>query len=481
MALTTEVIFNFSNDDQMLPFTFDLPQSHLVIVSNSSSLFLLKNSLEDALLLGIDTETQPSFIKKSSYNSRNGIDSNTKLHPTSLIQMAVRAINGKEMVFILDLLELNKLHLLSATSSTSFGSNGSSSDKGFGKDYLYENQKINSHRRVVTLDEVLIGPLTNPNIVKIGQGLARDFKELYEAYPKVMAFKYIRSILDTSTFISHLKPEIKRIFSLRHLVKVFLNFNLFKSFQMSNWGKRPLSEGQIHYAACDALVLLRLYDAFQWTLEDVLQENETRINGDSDQAAVIDYYDAAAIEDNTDSSSEDSVFLQDRNIENSERNCNIDAGFVGNEVSPSIKKLLKDADSTFISNRKRKRVSATLVSESASSVGSHLKGWRSEAAKDWYQTYLSASATSKITSHISISPSADSLTSCESGNSSQGNSCTLESSAKRITEVVVDDRIPLPISTGKHTYFDKVVDVDGLERAKRRRSSNARLIGQRDL
>ena len=37
--------------------------------------------------------------------------------------------------------------------------------------------------------------------------------------------------------------------------------NLVKSQQCSSWGTRPLSEGQIHYAACDALVLLRLYDA----------------------------------------------------------------------------------------------------------------------------------------------------------------------------------------------------------------------------
>lgn len=38
---------------------------------------------------------------------------------------------------------------------------------------------------------------------------------------------------------------------------------------MSNWSLRPLSSKQIHYAACDALVLLRLYDSMVCDIEDM--------------------------------------------------------------------------------------------------------------------------------------------------------------------------------------------------------------------
>jgi hypothetical protein len=45
--------------------------------------------------------------------------------------------------------------------------------------------------------------------------------------------------------------------------------NLVKSHQCSSWGSRPLSDGQIHYAACDALVLIRLYDALCCEVEEL--------------------------------------------------------------------------------------------------------------------------------------------------------------------------------------------------------------------
>ena len=51
--------------------------------------------------------------------------------------------------------------------------------------------------------------------------------------------------------------------------RIYLNFNLVKRQQLSNWAKRPLTEAQVKYAACDALVLLRLFDAMSCEVEDL--------------------------------------------------------------------------------------------------------------------------------------------------------------------------------------------------------------------
>jgi len=48
--------------------------------------------------------------------------------------------------------------------------------------------------------------------------------------------------------------------SLKNLTIEYLHCNLSKSQQLSDWSRRPLNRSQLHYAACDALVLLRLFD-----------------------------------------------------------------------------------------------------------------------------------------------------------------------------------------------------------------------------
>lgn len=48
--------------------------------------------------------------------------------------------------------------------------------------------------------------------------------------------------------------------SLQKLTYFYLHRKLTKTHQCSNWNRRPLSTGQLRYAACDALVLLHLYD-----------------------------------------------------------------------------------------------------------------------------------------------------------------------------------------------------------------------------
>ncbi len=98
------------------------------------------------------------------------------------------------------------------------------------------------------------------SIVKIGHGLILDLKQLRHSYESVDAFAKCTGIVDTNLFQRVIDPTLPNDISLKFLTNHYLHFDLDKSCQMSNWARRPLSHSQLEYAACDALVLLRLYD-----------------------------------------------------------------------------------------------------------------------------------------------------------------------------------------------------------------------------
>jgi hypothetical protein len=161
-------------------------------------------------LIGIDTETKPAFRK----GQRN---------PTALIQIAVRNSSGAECAFIVDILHMSK-------------------------------------KQQARLNEILKPVFNSSDVYKLGHSLKQDILELKRAYPHMDAFHVCRGILDTNNLFRYMNPEVQRNISLRDLVRNYLHFELSKKCQMSNWAARPLSAEQQHYAACDALVLLRLYD-----------------------------------------------------------------------------------------------------------------------------------------------------------------------------------------------------------------------------
>lgn len=207
--------------DKMLPFIFDLPWSSMSVVQCQLGLEKMSKALSECLLMGIDTETKPVFARY-------------RMNPTSLIQIALRSNSGVESVFIVDLLTLK-----SKKASMEF------------------------------LDSMLCQRFRDHKCLKIGQGLSNDITELKRAYPQMVSFSEVNGVLETSTFLQTLQPEIKNAVSLKRLVKIFLNFNLVKSQQLSDWGRRPLAVDQLHYAACDALVLLRLYDAMAFEAQQM--------------------------------------------------------------------------------------------------------------------------------------------------------------------------------------------------------------------
>eukprot|EP01031_Cornospumella_fuschlensis_P039439 gene39439-48018_t len=212
--------------DRMLPFTFDLPLSSLFFVDDDVSLRRLRNAFADCVILGIDTETRPMFVKRNRNNQF------FRPNPTSLIQMALRSSSGVESVHIVDMLTLKSLGLLQE------------------------------------LDMILITVMCDDRCIKVGQSLINDFKELRMSYSHMQSFQRVHAILDTTVLAKVLQPELINTLSLKTLVKQYLHFQLLKGQQMSDWSRRPLTKAQINYAACDALVLLRLYDAMVCEAEE---------------------------------------------------------------------------------------------------------------------------------------------------------------------------------------------------------------------
>jgi hypothetical protein len=96
-------------------------------------------------------------------------------------------------------------------------------------------------------------------IIKLGQGFFNDMKELAASYPKATCFTVAKSVVevnDLSICVSGAHHPI----SLQKLVFYYLHKKLRKTQQTSNWNRRPLTANQLHYAASDALVLIHLYD-----------------------------------------------------------------------------------------------------------------------------------------------------------------------------------------------------------------------------
>ena len=178
---------------------------------NHFNLYALSGLLHDAYLIGIDTETKPTF-RKGEY------------HRTSILQLAIRTNADIESTVIVDLM-------------------------GFGSD-----------EKLRDLNDVLTPVMQSPTIIKIGQGLNQDFKEIYVAYPGLSAVMAVNGVIEVNWIYRHLYPEIKQDISLKRLALIILNCNLSKAQQMSNWNLRPLSRFQSEYAVRDALILIRLFE-----------------------------------------------------------------------------------------------------------------------------------------------------------------------------------------------------------------------------
>ncbi len=111
--------------------------------------------------------------------------------------------------------------------------------------YLFRINKIG-------LPQALISIFENPRILKIGADINMDIKGLKHIIP----FNH-RSFKDIQTLAKAYKIEN---LSLRNLTAIILKQRLSKRQQLSNWEKDELSTGQLHYAATDAYVCIKMYN-----------------------------------------------------------------------------------------------------------------------------------------------------------------------------------------------------------------------------
>lgn len=94
--------------------------------------------------------------------------------------------------------------------------------------------------------------LSNPNILKVGVGIADDLSAL----KKIMTFTP-QGFIELSAEARKMKVMNE---GLRALTAIFLERRLLKGATRSNWEREVLTDAQISYAAIDALVGLLIYE-----------------------------------------------------------------------------------------------------------------------------------------------------------------------------------------------------------------------------
>ncbi|XP_047686546.1 exonuclease mut-7 homolog isoform X5 [Prionailurus viverrinus] len=113
--------------------------------------------------------------------------------------------------------------------------------------------------------------LSDPSITKLGYGLAGDLRSLGASCPALAHVeKQLRGGLDLLRVHRQMRVvnmpaggtyESRGLRGLSLLVQQVLGKPLDKTQQLSNWDRRPLSEGQLVYAAADAYCLLEVHQA----------------------------------------------------------------------------------------------------------------------------------------------------------------------------------------------------------------------------
>ena len=97
--------------------------------------------------------------------------------------------------------------------------------------------------------------LSNENITKCGVSVDRDLIELMYLLPfDPLSFVDLGNIARDYDVPHH---------GLRGLVAMFLKHRISKGAQISDWSKTVLSPSQITYAATDAWISLKLFEAFE--------------------------------------------------------------------------------------------------------------------------------------------------------------------------------------------------------------------------
>ena len=116
------------------------------------------------------------------------------------------------------------------------------------KVYIFQLDNENLYKKLFPI-------LSNENITKCGVSVDRDLIELMYLSPfDPLSFVDLGNIARDNDVPHH---------GLRGLVAMFLKHRISKGAQISDWSKTVLSPSQITYAATDAWISLKLFEAFE--------------------------------------------------------------------------------------------------------------------------------------------------------------------------------------------------------------------------
>lgn len=121
------------------------------------------------------------------------------------------------------------------------------------------------------LDGILHSIMRSDCVVKLGLGVAQDLKRLGWSYPWLPSTQQYRTVLDIQSVAKKAYPGTpsRDLEGLSKLCVRELGASVDKSLQCSDWSARPLSKGQIDYAALDASVLITLFDSLVSKMDHV--------------------------------------------------------------------------------------------------------------------------------------------------------------------------------------------------------------------
>ena len=78
---------------------------------------------------------------------------------------------------------------------------------------------IRPEKRFDELDALLEKLFSDSSVVKIGQGLSQDLREMRDSYPDMRAFRKMMNIVDTNAIHKLIQPDVVQQVSLKNFTR----------------------------------------------------------------------------------------------------------------------------------------------------------------------------------------------------------------------------------------------------------------------